>query len=68
MPVLCFSLTLAGGVACALLLAWHLYLVFSGQTTIEFYGNVEHARAYQAQGQKFVNIYNLGWRENFKVG
>ena len=35
-----FVLTLSVGVAVTVLFFWHIYLVLSAQTTIEFYGNL----------------------------
>ena len=34
-----FTISLAVGIAVGFLLAWHVYLVLSAQTTIEFYQN-----------------------------
>ena len=42
-----FILALSIGIAVGLLFFWHLYLVLSAQTTIEFYGN--QTKAYRAR-------------------
>lgn len=68
LPGLGLAVSTAGGLGCTALLGWHLYLVFTGQTTLEFYANQGRARACRQQGQRWVNEYDLGWRQNFKVG
>lgn len=37
--MLTFVLSLSVGIAISVLLGWHLYLIFTAQTTIEFYQN-----------------------------
>jgi hypothetical protein len=37
--VFCFVLALSVGIALSALLGWHMFLIFSAQTTIEFYIN-----------------------------
>ena len=54
-----------------LLLGWHVYLILSGQTTIDVYQNRERASEARRRGQKFVNAFDLGpkrnWQECFDV-
>ena len=60
--VLCFSvaLTMTG------FLGWHLYLVLSNQTTIEFQFNKiqQFQRVSASSGIQHFNIYDIGWRKN----
>ncbi|KAJ8599185.1 hypothetical protein CTAYLR_007521 [Chrysophaeum taylorii] len=61
-----FVLAISVGIAVAVLGAWHLFLVLTAQTTIEFYGN--HAlRGRAAQrGMIYRNPYDQGCRKNWE--
>ena len=63
-----FSFILAAAVFLALsvLLFWHVYLVLSAQTTIDYYGNREAARAARRAGRGWVNEFDLGPRRNWQ--
>lgn len=63
-----FSFILAAAVFLALsvLLFWHVYLVLSAQTTIDYYGNREAARAARRGGRVWVNDFDLGPRRNWQ--
>jgi hypothetical protein len=67
---LTFMLCLAIGIAVAILGGFHLYLVLTGQTTIEFHGNwVNRRRAANSKGSKKIiwkNPYDLGWKRNWQ--
>lgn len=45
---------------------WHVYLVCTGQTTIEFYNNQRDRMAEKRKGKVWKNDYNLGWRQNWQ--
>jgi len=64
-----FTFTITVSVSCALsfMLFWHLYLVFSGQTTIEFYFNRYQIQQLKYRGELFENEYDLGSRKNFQL-
>jgi len=62
-----FVMSLSIMVAVGLLLAWHLYLVITAQTTIEFYYNRNRIRHAQLRGETFQNEYDLGFEKNWKV-
>jgi DHHC palmitoyltransferase len=74
MLTLCFMLCAAVGCAILVLGGFHVYLVLSAQTTIEFHGNFQaifgrRSRNNSANGQaakKFQNPYNQGWRRNWQ--
>ncbi|EOD23905.1 hypothetical protein EMIHUDRAFT_223092 [Emiliania huxleyi CCMP1516] len=53
-------------VLCALgiFLFWHVYLVLTNQTTIEFYSNRMDAMEARREGRTFRNQYSLGYRAN----
>lgn len=59
---------LAGAVSISLviLLGWHVYLVLTGQTTIDVYQNRERAAEARRRGQKFVNAFDLGFKRNWQ--
>eukprot|EP00941_MAST-03F_sp_MAST-3F-sp1_P004014 g4014.t1 len=61
-----FILCLSVGVATFVLFAWHVFLVLSGQTTIEFYGNMTRYRRSRHRGEYFTNPYDNGWKKNFQ--
>jgi len=63
-----FSFILAFAVLFALsaLLGWHVYLVASAQTTIDFYGNREERALARREGRVWVNVFDLGLRRNWQ--
>jgi len=62
-----FVLTLSVFMAVGFMLAWHLYLVVSGQTTIEFYFNRFRQRQAKLRGEHWENEYDLGYWKNFQM-
>ncbi|KAI8847660.1 DHHC palmitoyltransferase-domain-containing protein [Chytridium lagenaria] len=61
--LLSVSLTLAvGGLA-----AWNLFLVLTGQTTIEYQNNKMNAIFAKSRGETFINEFDLGTRRNFII-
>lgn len=67
MPIsLSFMLCLAVGVAVLCLASFHLYLVLTAQTTIEFHGNFVNRAKAKRLGQKWRNPYDLGWKRNLQ--
>lgn len=67
MPVtMSFMLCLAVGLAVLCLAGFHLYLVLTAQTTIEFHGNFVNRNRAKKLGQKWRNPYDLGWRRNLQ--
>jgi len=67
MPI-CFSFMMCLAVGCAvtILLGFHIYLIISGQTTIEFHGNMMKRRIAKECGVVWYNPYNLGWKRNLE--
>jgi len=67
-----FIITLSVGIAVGLMLAFHVYLVLSAQTTIEFYFNKFSGKGKRHRGELFMNQYDLGrtknWHAVFGVG
>jgi hypothetical protein len=55
-----FVLALTIGFAVGLLLFWHIYLVLTAQTTIEFYGNQTKSYRARLRGLRYRNPYDLG--------
>ncbi len=43
-----------------------MYLILSGQTTIDVYQNHERAAEARRRGQKFVNAFDLGFKRNWQ--
>jgi len=61
-----FVLSISIGIAVMLLFSWHLYLVLTAQTTIEFYGNCTlHSRA-RVRGHVFRNPYHRSYSANWQ--
>jgi len=64
---LTFMLCLSIGLAVLFLFAFHLYLVFTAQTTIEFHGNCTAKKMAKHRGFiLYRNPYHLGFRRNFQ--
>jgi palmitoyltransferase len=63
---LSFMLCLAVGGALVLLGGFHVFLVLTGQTTIEFHGNWTQWRRAKKQGTTYKNPYDQGWRLNWQ--
>ena len=61
-----FSVMLALGIGAGLLGAGHLYFLSTGQTTIEFYSNLQLSQRLKARGIKFRNPYDEGMYTNFE--
>ncbi|CAI5993045.1 unnamed protein product [Closterium sp. NIES-65] len=62
-----FVMALAAFIAIALLLAWHVYLVATAQTTIDFYDFVLRRREARRAGRVWVNEFDLGVCRNFQA-
>ena len=58
-------ITLSVGIAITLLMGFHIYLVLSAQTTIEFYGNRVKAYRARRRGEVWSNPYDCGMRRNW---
>jgi len=67
MPLsLAFMLCLAVGIAVACLGGFHIYLVLTGQTTIECHGNYMKRSKAKRSGQKYQNPYDMGSKRNWQ--
>jgi len=60
-----FSCTFAIVLSC--FTAWQLYLVISGQTQFEFYGNQTKKSKMKKKGLTFVHEFDLGSLKNFQL-
>jgi hypothetical protein len=60
------------GCAVSLLFFWHIFLLFSAQTTIEYHGNRTKKRKAKQKGEMYINSYDLGkyrnWCQVFGTG
>uniref|UniRef100_A0A7S2FY83 Palmitoyltransferase n=1 Tax=Octactis speculum TaxID=3111310 RepID=A0A7S2FY83_9STRA len=61
-----FILALSIGLAVSLLFFWHVYLVLTSQTTIEFYGNQTKKFRARLRGQRYRNPYDMGMKRNWE--
>ena len=61
-----FVLSVSVGIAVTVLLGWHIYLVLSAQTTIEFYGNQTRKLRARVRGQRYHIPYDHGARANYE--
>ncbi len=68
MPIcFAFMMCLAVGIAVSCLLGFHLYLVCTSQTTIEFHGNLQKSRIAKENGEEpWRNPYDFGWKRNIE--
>ena len=64
--VFVFVLTLSVLFALTLFLVWHIYLVATNQTTIEFYSNRMDAAEARRRSERWVNPYSVSLRGNFE--
>ncbi|ORX83182.1 zf-DHHC-domain-containing protein [Anaeromyces robustus] len=46
---------------------WHIYLLMTNQTTIEYSENQYYKREAQKTGNVYVNEFDLGYKTNFKM-
>lgn len=63
---LSFILCLTLGISVILILAFHIYLILTAQTTIEFYGNLMKRSQYKLRKMIFKNPYSLGPKRNLQ--
>jgi len=61
-----FMICCSVGIAVLLLLGFHLYLILTAQTTIEFHGNNLKKRRAKERDRVYVNPYDLGYRRNLE--
>jgi len=64
--VFTFVLTLSVLFALGLFITWHLYLITTNQTTIEFYSNKMDASDARRRGERWYNPFSVGARKNFE--
>jgi len=62
-----FVIALSVCIALSLMLAWQIYLVFSAQTTIEFYFNRTAISDAKKVGRAYINPFDLGVAGNFQT-
>ncbi|KAK2572587.1 Palmitoyltransferase ZDHHC16 [Acropora cervicornis] len=62
-----FMLCSAVSFALGILTAWHCRLISYGETSIEWYINVEDAKKLRKQGLVFKNPYNFGVLSNWRM-
>jgi len=62
-----FTICLSVGIAVFLLYSWHVYLVLSAQTTIEFYQNQMAKSQLRKKGEVWSNKYDEGRKKNFEA-
>lgn len=63
-----FSFVLAVAVACSLMFlgGWQVFLVISGQTSVEYYIHKDYANTAHAMGRTYRNPHDLGTKKNFQ--
>ena len=62
MFIICASIA----IAISFLFFWHVYLMLSGQTTIEFYINKSKRNKSLAHGKLYFNPFGLGYKRNWQ--
>lgn len=62
MFIICASIA----IAISFLFFWHVYLMLSGQTTIEFYINKSKRNKSLAHGKLYFNPFDLGYKKNWQ--
>lgn len=61
-----FIMSAAILIALTVLLVWHVYLVATSQSTIDFYSNRQSRREARREGKVWANTFDMGVRQNFK--
>jgi len=61
-----FTIGISAAASVGILLAWHVYLVSTNQTTIEFYINMEERADAKEQGLVYTNPFDKGFRKNWR--
>ncbi|KAI0649520.1 zf-DHHC-domain-containing protein [Trametes meyenii] len=46
---------------------WHLYMVASGETSVETQDHEHYRKIAGHRGEAFVNCYDLGWKKNLEL-
>ncbi|CAM9124158.1 unnamed protein product [Laminaria digitata] len=64
--MLTFVLALSVGIAISVLLGWHIYLVLTAQTTIEFYQNQTNRSRSRQWGEVWSNPFDVGYKGNWQ--
>jgi len=64
--VFCFVIAFSVAIALSFLWGWHVYLLFSGQSTIEFYLNRERRAYARSRGRLWRNPFDVGLRKNWE--
>ncbi|EFJ48556.1 hypothetical protein VOLCADRAFT_90898 [Volvox carteri f. nagariensis] len=71
LPFFMFVLSCSIWLAMCVLLGWHVWLVLTGQGTIDYLDNADRAAEARAAGRRWSNPYHLGlaanWQETFDV-
>ncbi|EME31316.1 Probable palmitoyltransferase [Galdieria sulphuraria] len=62
-----FILCLSVAISLFILLSWHLYLIATSQTTIEFYENREKKRNSNMASRRYIHEYDIGFYHNLKT-
>mmetsp|Transcript_15603 Transcript_15603/g.23381 ORF Transcript_15603/g.23381 Transcript_15603/m.23381 type:complete len:466 (-) Transcript_15603:62-1459(-) len=62
----CFMICVAVGLSVTILFSFHLYLICTAQTTIEFHGNNMKKARCEEVGETYSNTYDLGVKRNFE--
>eukprot|EP01117_Protostelium_nocturnum_P010785 TRINITY_DN3885_c1_g1_i1.p2 TRINITY_DN3885_c1_g1~~TRINITY_DN3885_c1_g1_i1.p2 ORF type:complete len:323 (+),score=68.49 TRINITY_DN3885_c1_g1_i1:213-1181(+) len=62
-----FALTISITGALGMLMFWHLYLIGTNQTTIEFYFNNHMKGLYKTRNMVWQNEYDMGWSKNWRM-
>lgn len=65
--VFTFIISMSVGLAITFMLLWHVYLVLTAQTTIEFYYNKTMAARMRARGQIWRNEFDEGRKKNLEA-
>ncbi|CAN0216881.1 unnamed protein product [Pylaiella littoralis] len=61
-----FVLALSVGLAISLLMGWHIYLICTAQTTIDFYQNQANRSRARQWGELWTNPFDVGCKGNWQ--
>ncbi|WFD44847.1 protein S-acyltransferase [Malassezia psittaci] len=65
--IMLYTIAVVMGFAVFILAVWHLYLVASGETSVESQDNAHYRSMAKERKEQFINVYDLGWVRNLQI-
>ncbi|KAI0635541.1 DHHC palmitoyltransferase-domain-containing protein [Trametes polyzona] len=65
--LLSFILAVVLFMAVSAMAGWHLYMVASGETSVETQDHEQYRKIAKQRNESFINCYDLGWKKNLEL-